>query len=81
MVTWPELSWLELSWQQLVYLPGRVSDSPVSAENVIYEVFVLMGELTKLKFLFFASMEKKVKTNLLFILLAFQYFPFPPGRQ
>ena len=27
-------------------LPGlsRVSDSPVSAENVIYETFVLMGE-------------------------------------
>ena len=25
--------------------PSRVSDGPVSAENVIYEAFVLMGEL------------------------------------
>jgi hypothetical protein len=25
--------------------PSRVFDSPVSAENVIYEDFVLMGEL------------------------------------
>ena len=25
--------------------PSRVSDSPVSAENIIYEDFVLMGEL------------------------------------
>ena len=25
--------------------PSRVSDSPVSAENVVYEAFVLMGEL------------------------------------
>ena len=28
-------------WQ----LPSRVSDRPVSAENVIYEAFVLMGEI------------------------------------
>ena len=25
--------------------PSRVSDSPVSAENVLYEDFVLIGEL------------------------------------
>ena len=38
---------------QLVYLPGsrsqawssRVLDSPVSAENIIYEAFVFLGEI------------------------------------
>ena len=46
---------------QLVYLPGqrvqpgpsRVSDSPVSAEIVVYEAFVVMGDL-----LFNDCMEK-----------------------
>ena len=42
---------------------------------------VLMGELN-MEFLFIASMKKrKVKASPFVILLAFQYFPIPPGRQ
>ena len=38
--------------------PSRVSDSPVSAENVIYEAFVLMGE-NWMVLLFTAFLEER----------------------
>ena len=61
--------------------PSRVSDSPVSAENVIYEAFVLMGEL-RWTFSYLLQQWRKIKVQIspLVILLVFQYFPFP-GRQ
>ena len=50
-----------LAWSSLVQPgPSRVSDSPVSAENVICEAFVLR---TNIEFLFIASMKKEKLFN------------------
>ena len=50
----PHRGWYMAPLAQLVYLPAgvqpgplRVSDTPVSAENVVYEAFVVMGEMGK----------------------------------
>jgi hypothetical protein len=61
--------------------PNRVSDSPVSAEKIIYEAFVLIGELRWSFSSLLQWRRKKVKTSPCIILLAFHDFIFPLGRQ
>ena len=60
--------------------PGPSSPSQVSAENIIYEDFVLIGDL---RWNFSALLQwrkKKVETSEFFILSALWYFPFPSAK-
>ena len=53
--------------------PSRLSDSPVSAGNVFYEAFVLMGELRwSFSSMLSLSSRKSVKTNTI---------QFPPSQK
>ena len=55
----------------LLHCHSRVSDSPVSAENVIYEAFVVMGELGWAYSAFHAWKKGKVETCPFFIFPSF----------
>ena len=59
--------------------PSRVSDSPVSAGNIIYEAFDLNGELRRSFSSTLQQRKRKGKTSPFVILLAFQYFTFLQG--
>ena len=52
-----------------------------SAEIINYEAYVFMGEQRWSFSLLLQWRRKKVKIHPFFILLVFQYFPFPPKRQ
>ena len=59
----------------------KICQNPISAEKVIYEAFVLIGEL-RWSFSALPQWRKgKVETSPFFILSASWWFPFPPGSQ
>ena len=66
---------------RLESLASRVSDSPLSAENVIYEAFVVMVEIRCSFSLMLAWRKGKVDTSSSVIIAIFSIFSFPPRAE